>query len=950
LFLRVAVLVDRGEARCRQEWEPVLACLGRFLPGCSFTLLPWSHEDFLAPEMSRKADLIIVPPILYATLEMEARVVGLTTLVTDRGKTGVPTPLHGAIICRAADARIRRVKDLYGKRFAALAPTGLGGWLAAAREMKAAGVDPFRGVASLAFLGSQEAVIRSVLNGTADAGACRADVISMQLKEGKLAPDALRVLPCPLPYVRADYPVTTRPYPDWAVASLPHLPAEMQGHLARALLSLPGEELRAGYPDLRGFARLDNYSDIHTLLRELQLRPYENYGKMTVEQAVRRYGAAGLGVVVVVVFVIVSLRWTVRARTRALKESQKQLERTAELLREGEKLARMGCWEYTPETGRMVWSGEMFLIYGLDPSSPPPDFGDLVQTRVHPEDAPALKGEFESALQGRRAFEREYRMVRPDGQVRVLFTRGVPVSDDGKKGLRCRGMTQDITERKQIEERLRIFMESVESASDAVGMFTPEGRFFYQNRMFGELFGQPGANAPEALYVDCEVGREVFRTIRDGTPWTGEVQMYARDRRVLTVLLRAYANCDKDGQVTALVVIHTDVTAQRKLEENLRQAAKMDAVGKLAGGVAHDFNNMLGAILGYTELAQERCGPEAPVHADLKHIEEAARRSADLTRQLLAFARKQAIAPRLLDLNETVEGMLKLLRRLIGEDIKLIWNPCPELVRVRMDPAQVDQILANLCVNARDAITAEGGLIVIDTAPVSLVTPPPGTHAELAPGDYVMLTIRDNGCGMNVETVSHVFEPFFTTKAPGAGTGLGLATVYGAVRQNQGAISVESEPGHGTTFRIYLPRVRAEGGAAAEEAGGGVRGASSVRETILVVEDEPMLLEMAGIMIRKLGYRVLTAGSAGEAIDLAAKHPEPIDLVITDVIMPGMNGRDLADRIQAIHRGVKRLYMSGYTANVIAHHGVLDAGVSFIQKPFAGKDLAAKIREALAGG
>jgi len=384
--------------------------------------------------------------------------------------------------------------------------------------------------------------------------------------------------------------------------------------------------------------------------------------------------------------------------------------------------------------------------------------------------------------------------------------------------------------------------------------------------------------------------------------------------------------------------------AHEKLETQLNQARKMESVGRLAGGVAHDFNNMLGVILGYTELAMERVEPDDPLHANLEKIQGAAQRSAELTRQLLAFARKQTVSPKVVDLNDTIENMLKLLLRLIGEDIDLAWQPDKEVWPVKIDPAQVDQILTNLCVNARDAIT-DLGKITIETGNTVIDEDYCRVHAGFVPGEYAMLAVSDNGCGMDQETQSHLFEPFFTTKAMGKGTGLGLATVYGVVKQNNGLVSFYSEPGQGTTFKIYLPRHLAKAVPLPEKGPDtpGDRG----HETVLLVEDEPTILEMTTEMLERLGYTVLAAATPGEAICLAHEHPGRIDLLLTDVVMPEMNGRDLAKNLLSIYPDIRRLFMSGYTANVIAHHGVLDEGVNFIQKPFTRHGLAAKIREAL---
>ena len=385
--------------------------------------------------------------------------------------------------------------------------------------------------------------------------------------------------------------------------------------------------------------------------------------------------------------------------------------------------------------------------------------------------------------------------------------------------------------------------------------------------------------------------------------------------------------------------------ARSKLQTQLIQAQKMESMGRLAGGVAHDFNNMLQAILGHAELALDQLPPDSPLQEDIHEIQAAAQRSSDLTRQLLAFARKQSVVPKVLDLNATVEGMLKMLRRLIGEDIDLVWLPGTSVWPVKMDPSQVDQILANLCVNARDAI--EGvGKVTIETGTKTFDKAYCEEHSGAIPGEYVRLSVFDSGCGMDKETLSNIFEPFFTTKGPGEGTGLGLATVYGAVKQNNGNVFVESEPGNGTVFHIYLPRhldeMPSPPTSAFEETL--VKG----KGTILLVEDETSILRIATAMLEKLGYRVFPASTPGEAIEMAKAHAREIDLLMTDVVMPEMNGRDLTNMIVFLCPGIKRLFMSGYTADVIAHHGVLDDGVCFLQKPFTIRDLATKVGEAMA--
>ncbi len=381
-----------------------------------------------------------------------------------------------------------------------------------------------------------------------------------------------------------------------------------------------------------------------------------------------------------------------------------------------------------------------------------------------------------------------------------------------------------------------------------------------------------------------------------------------------------------------------------RLQSQLNQAQKMESVGRLAGGVAHDFNNMLGVILGHVELALQDAAPDHPLRKDLLEIQKAASRSADLTRQLLAFARKQTVVPQVLDLNATVEGMLQMLRRLIGENIALSWSPGNPLGPVKMDPSQIHQILANLCVNARDAI-AGAGEVAIASDDLSVDPALCAQHPGLVPGDYVRLTVRDTGSGMDANTLAHLFEPFFTTKEVGKGTGLGLATVYGIVKQNAGYVDVRSEPGRGTTFQIYLPRHK--GPSSRDPAPAPAAPVAKGHETILLVEDEPSILGVGKTMLEKMGYRVLAAPTPGEALRLAEAHSGDIHLLITDVIMPEMNGRELAKNLLSLYPHLRRLFMSGYTADVIAAHGVLDDGTHFIQKPFTMKTLSEKVREAL---
>jgi two-component system, cell cycle sensor histidine kinase and response regulator CckA len=510
----------------------------------------------------------------------------------------------------------------------------------------------------------------------------------------------------------------------------------------------------------------------------------------------------------------------------------------------------------------------------------------------------------------------------------------------------------DITARKRGEAERERLLAAMEQAGEVVVITDVDGRIQYVNPAFEHVTGFSAAEVSGLMPSIVKSGKqddtfyaEMWSTISSGKTWTGRLINRRKDGKLYTEEATISPVLDAAGNIVNYVAVKRDISEQLRLAAQFQQAQKMESVGRLAGGVAHDFNNMLGVIIGNAEMALDETEPTNPVHNDLQEILIAANRSADITRKLLAFARKQTIAPKVLDLNVTVEGMLKMLRRLIGEDIDLSWMPGNGLWPIKMDPAQIDQVLANLCVNARDAIVGVGK-ITIETNMVQFDEAYCLDNPGFVPGDFVLLAVSDNGCGMDRTTLDRLFEPFFTTKEVGKGTGLGLATVYGIVKQNNGFINVYSEPDKGTTIKIYLPRydgqetdqIMMDNSADVPQAQG---------ETVLIVEDEISILNLGASMLEKLGYRVLAAATPGQALELATTHPGTIDLLVTDVIMPDMNGRDLAGRLADIYPDLKTLFMSGYTANVIAHHGVLDKGVLFLQKPFSKKQLALLVRRAL---
>jgi PAS domain S-box-containing protein len=519
----------------------------------------------------------------------------------------------------------------------------------------------------------------------------------------------------------------------------------------------------------------------------------------------------------------------------------------------------------------------------------------------------------------------------------------------------------DVSHRQEQEKALREsearFKALVNNAADAIYLADERGRLLDVN---AEAERQTGYSREELLRmriadVDAQAHDDdaMFASFLEHLASVGKTTLDTAHRSKNGTIYPVEVRIVYLPSATTPMVLGVarDITERRRAEEEqtrleaqLQQGHKLQAVGQLAGGVAHDFNNMLGVIIGYSEMILEKVDPSQQFHTELAEIQKAAKRSAELTRQLLTFARKQTVAPKVLDLNQTIEGMLTMLRRLIGENISLIWMPGSGLWPIYMDPSQIDQILANLCVNGRDAIAGVGKMTV-ETKNVSFDKEYCSAHDGSLPGDYVRITVSDTGCGMDKETLAHIFEPFFTTKDVGEGTGLGLATVYGAVKQNNGFINAYSEAGQGSTFTIYIPRhvetsTETRGSASAEPVEHG-------DEIVMLVEDEPTLLQMSKTMLERLGYTVLAAGTPSEAIRLAGEYSGQIHLLATDVIMPEMNGRQLSARLLKSRPEMKCLFMSGYTANIIANQGVLKEGVSFIQKPFSKNELAIKVREAI---
>jgi two-component system cell cycle sensor histidine kinase/response regulator CckA len=582
------------------------------------------------------------------------------------------------------------------------------------------------------------------------------------------------------------------------------------------------------------------------------------------------------------------------------------------------------------------------------------DAPDWWLEHVHPEDRERVLDQVPKLL-GEGHAVREYRLRRKDGEYRWVLDEQKLVRNPAGNPIEVLGSQSDITDRKQAELRLREREEQYRLLFDS----NPHPMWVFEKETLAFL----AVNEATVQHYGYSRSELLSMTIKDIRP-PEEVPALMAELKSLSwprsASLRVWKHRKKDGSIIdvetgsnpiafqgrqAVLVLGHDVTEKKKLETQLRQAQKMEAIGQLAGGVAHDFNNLLGVITGYTDLLLKDLGELHPGVRRAEQIRKAADRASGLTRQLLAFSRKQMLQPKVLDLNAVVLDVEKMLQRLIGEDIQLVTVLSEALGRVKADPGQIEQVIVNLAVNARDAMP-KGGKLIIETANIDLDGHYAGTRTEVTPGPYAMLAVSDTGHGMNAETMSHIFEPFYTTKEEGKGTGLGLSTVFGIVKQSGGHVGVYSEVEKGTTFRVYLPRVEHNGEAAALVATlPEPRRART--ETILLVEDAEVLRLMIGEMLETAGYQVLVGGSPEQAFGVVEAHSGPIHLLLTDVVLPRMSGPQVAEQVKAAWPGVKVLYMSGYTDEAIVHHGVLEGGTHFLQKPFTTDGLLRKVSEVL---
>jgi len=639
---------------------------------------------------------------------------------------------------------------------------------------------------------------------------------------------------------------------------------------------------------------------------------------------------------------------------QALMESRARLARA-------EAISHLGSWEMDIASGKCIWSDEYFRICGFEPGAFEP-IAERELEIIHPDDRELATQQLKITIATGEQYNVEYRIIRPDGSIRWVHSVGDVVYDGNGNPQKIVGSFLDITNRKLVTEKLRFSEERyrtiVENSVTGILIVNDQFTFTYVNRKMCEILGYEESEivghkfteflAPES--VEFVKDRYLRRQRGEAVPGDYTANVVRKSGEIRRVEINSAVVHDTGGKTRTIAQV-LDITERiqaeeerRLLETQLRQAQKMEAIGRLAGGIAHDFNNILTVILGYSDLAIMSLNPDDPLYSPLQKIKDASERSAALIRKLMAFSRQQNAEPQVLDLNTHLESTKSLLEKLVGEDISMKYLPGENVRQVYIDPTQLDQVVTNLVVNARDAMP-DGGLLTVETTNFVFDAEYCQKHPSYQPGNYIMIAITDTGHGMDKKTLDQVFEPFFTTKGKGQGTGLGLSTVYGIVKQNNGFVHIYSEPGQGTTVKVFFPEYFGESDNTEkiDMSSDNFRGG----ETILLVEDEDDVRDLAKDALEKLGYKVYDFNQPVAALEFCEKFKGDIDLMVTDIIMPEMNGKELHHRIEKIKPGLKVLYMSGYTANVIAIRGIIKSGIQFLQKPFTPISLGKRVREVL---
>ncbi len=927
------------------------------VPGQTFQMVQFGAiEDLLKAVQRRRIDFAFSTPVAMVELNVRYGARAIATVMQPiPGGQNYPW-LAGAVFVRDARTDMRSIEDVRGKRVIALSPLALGGWLSVVREWRRAGIHEDSDLGSVRFVFSYDKVVQEICQGGADAGILAASAF---LSAQALCPEKLRVLPGANGGADPRYPtaISTQLYPEEAFAVTREEDEGVVAEVSTALLAIePGSDV-AKAATVAGFTAPLSYEPVEQLMQELRLRPFESYGRLTPRQVAEQYARWILGALLCFLAVLL---WAL-IHTKRLNA---KLQASEEFRKRVFEASHLPIMVIEAESGRCLdCNPAAVAIYGFAAreemlSKTPADVSAPVQADGRAS-GPLIQENTQRALaEGMAVFE--WRHQRPDGEIWDAEVHAISFRSGQKQLLQI--TVEDITGRKKTEQMRATLASVLEASHDFIALATMQHEVTYLNKGAKAMVGLEEWDGSTPLLIDdffAPADLEYFENfvmpafLRDGWTRAESRLRHFRTGQPIPVEIEGLVIRDMRGAPVCLATVTRDLSerheAQRqkeKLETRLMQAQKMEALGRLVGGIAHDFNNSLSVILGYAALLASSDRLTVKERDAATAIGDAGGRSRDMIGQLLGFSRQQIIAPHPLDLNRQIADSRTILARLLGEDIELDVFAGADLWSVMLDSTQVHQVVMNLAANARDAMP-NGGKLTIETANTVIDEAYAHNDPAAQAGEYVLLAVGDTGIGMDEATVAQIFEPFFTTKQKGEGTGLGLATVYGIVRQNRGFINVYSEPGHGTTFKLYFPRFAGALETPAPQTPEPISVTGRGKGSILLVEDDELVRTMTADTLEYLGFTPLVADNPQDAIEMCRNPATPVDLVITDVVMPGMKGTDLRDRLLDLRPGLKVLFVSGYTSNVIVRHGMLKPGVDFLQKPFSVEGLAAKIEELL---
>ncbi len=956
--IKIGVLALRGVDHCLQKWTPTAAYLTTSIPGHSFAIVPLRYGQVRQAVTGQKIDFLIANPIYYVEMEASAGIMRVATLV-NKSVNGQPmTTYGGTVFTRAERNDINNMKDLVGKSFIGSDPRSLGGWQAVVLELLSHGIKPKRDFASLSFAVSHNEVVYAVRDGEADAGSVRTSTLERMAGDGEINLADFKILQGYQPKIillPELIPLhSTPPYPEWPLAKLFHTSYELAEQVVIALAQMPADSQAATAASCLGWTIILSYQPVRECLQTLRLPPYKAYDIINIKRLFRQYWlsiSCGSCFVLLILLLSLNLLRVNRRLKSAIVTRENELlkrQRAEELLLERE--AKLSSIFRAAPAGIGVVIDRVFQevnqwFWEMVGYSKAELLGKSARM-IYPTDADyeCVDREKYRQMNERGTITVETRMLSKEGKFIDVLLSTTPLDFDNLSA----GVTFiaiDISAIKNTERKLsaseKQYRSMMESMEDLVYIRSVDFRVKYMNPAMIKRIGRDAT------------GEFCFKAIHDFDQRCPFCDLIIEDLRpdiVSPMDNRSFqASCSPIvNDDNSMMIILRDTTDLRKLEAQLFQSQKLEAIGNLAGGIAHDFNNILTAINGYSEIVQMKLEEGSDLWKNVHEIEKAGNRAANLTRQLLAFSRKQLITPKVVNINKLIADMGKMLFRLISEDIRLETSLDVEVGSIYADPVQLEQVLLNLVVNARDAIKNQpetaGKIIIVSTSQVFLGDDYVADHPGSSPGRYLLFQVEDSGCGISKEVFDHVFEPFYTTKAEGLGTGMGLAMVYGIVKQNDGSIYVYSEPGEGTTFKIYWPiiveEVSSVGDQAREQPSGGT-------EVILLAEDDEQIRTVISLQLRRAGYTVIEASDGQDALRKAKTYQGDIDLLFTDVVMPVMGGKELSEKIKDIYPNITALFTSGYTDNGI-HRDIINLGRNrFINKPYNVNEVMIRIRELL---